>query len=295
MQRIRHAMTVDVEDYFQVSAFENIIPREKWCTHPFRVQANTEIILKLFEENQVKATFFILGWVAERCPQLIRQIEKLGHEVACHSYYHQRVDTLNPEAFRKDTLRAKQLLEDIAGTKVIGYRAPTYSINPKTPWAHQVLEELGFVYSSSVYPIHHDIYGWPKAPRFPFMATPGGLIEIPITTYHATINWPCGGGGYFRLFPYALSRYMLRKIERQEKKSCMFYFHPWEIDVAQPRLNTLPFKTRFRHYLNLKRMQPRIEQLLKDFHWDTIHDVFIKGLNIKRSGETTVSGSHKAA
>lgn len=275
--RIKHAMTVDVEDYFQVSAFDGIIPQEKWSTYPSRVQANTETILQLFDKHQVKATFFVLGWVAKHAPRLIREIHDLGHEVACHSFYHQKVDTMNAASFRQDCLMAKGLLEDIIQAPVIGYRAPTYSINPTTPWAHHVLEEVGFVYSSSVYPVKHDIYGWPGAPRFAYTATPGGLIEIPISTYQARVSLPCGGGGYFRLFPYVFSKFMLAQIEKKENKSCVFYFHPWEIDSQQPRQQGISFKTRFRHYLNLNRMQGRLEQLLKDFQWDTMQHVFIKG------------------
>lgn len=276
MERIKHAMTVDVEDFFHVSAFESIIPQKKWSTYPSRVQSNTEKILQLFDEHNVKATFFVLGWVAKQSPRLIREIHQMGHEIGCHSYHHKKVDTMNADTFRKDCVMAKTLLEDIIQAPVLGYRAPTYSINPTTPWAHHVLEELGFVYSSSIYPIKHDIYGWPGAPRFPFTATPGGLIEIPISTYKTSISLPCGGGGYFRFFPYAFSKFMLKQIEKKEKHPCVFYFHPWEIDSQQPKQQGISFKTRFRHYLNLHKMQSRVERLLKDFHWDTMHDVFIR-------------------
>lgn len=274
---ITNAMSVDVEDYFQVSAFEKILPREVWSSLPVRVEFNTYKILQLFEQYNIMATFFVLGWVAERYPNLVRDIVKGNHELASHGYWHQRVHTLNPNEFRKDVLKSKQLLEDLSGIEVKGYRAPSYSINYRNQWAMNILEELGFVYSSSVYPIKHDIYGWPTAPRFMFTSTPGGFIEIPISTYKlGQKNIPCGGGGYFRLFPYQLSKYTIQQVNEKDKRACVFYFHPWEIDPNQPRQQHINFKTRFRHYCNLSGMQNKLERLLRDFNWGTIDNVFLK-------------------
>jgi polysaccharide deacetylase family protein (PEP-CTERM system associated) len=271
-----NAMSVDVEDYFQVSAFEPYIAREDWESWPQRVVENTERILELFESFSVKATFFTLGWIAERHPSLVREIVAKGHELACHGYAHVRVDRQSPQEFRQDISRAKGVLEDIAGVKVKGYRAPSYSINQTCPWAWSVLQETGFKYSSSIYPVRHDLYGWPEAPRFPFhpKAAPD-LLEIPITTVRLLgRNFPCGGGGYFRLYPFGLSRWALRRVNG-EGKPCVFYFHPWEIDLKQPRPKGLGVKTRVRHYLNLHRMEGRLLALLREFSWDTIQNVFL--------------------
>tara|TARA_R110002110_G_scaffold415858_2_gene658602 strand:- start:42193 stop:43098 length:906 start_codon:yes stop_codon:yes gene_type:complete len=274
---ITNAMSVDVEDYFQVSAFENILPKDIWNSLPVRVEHNTYHILKIFEKHNIKATFFILGWVAERYPNLVREIVAQKHEVASHGFWHQRVHTLTPHAFKQDVDSSKKLLEDISGLEVKGYRAPSYSINYRNQWALSVLEELGFVYSSSVYPIKHDIYGWPTAPRFKFTSTPGGLIEIPISTLKiGTRNVPCGGGGYFRLFPYRLSRWAIQQVNQKDQQPCIFYFHPWEIDPNQPKQKNINFKTRFRHYHNLSGMQFKLEKLLHDFKWGTIDDVFLE-------------------
>lgn len=271
-----NAMSVDVEDYFQVSAFEHIILKDKWATMQLRVQANTERILELFERRQVKATFFVLGWIAQQLPSLVRKIHDNGHEVACHSFWHEKVYSLSAQSFKQDTQRGKSTLEDITGKAVLGYRAPTFSITPETPWAYTVLEELGFAYSSSVYPVKHDTYGWPQAPRFPYTATPSGLIEVPISTRRwLGRTWPSGGGGYFRLLPYALSRSMIEHINLVDKKPSVFYFHPWELDPKQPRIHGIPFRTKVRHYLNLSRHYDRLECLTQDFKWDTIQHVFI--------------------
>lgn len=270
-------MTVDVEDYFQVSAFENILPKEIWSGLPVRVEQNTYKILKIFEQRNIKATFFILGWVAKRYPNLVRDIVQQKHEVASHGFWHQRVHTISPNEFKKDVDGSKKLLEDISGVVVKGYRAPSYSINYRNQWAFNILEELGFVYSSSVYPIKHDIYGWPTAPRFKFTSTSSGLIEIPISTLKiGQRNIPCGGGGYFRLFPYRLSRWIMRQVNQEDQQPCIFYFHPWEIDPKQPKQKNINFKTRFRHYHNLSGMQLKLEKLLCDFHWGTIDDVFLE-------------------
>ena len=271
-----NAMSVDVEDYFQVSAFEPYIGREDWERWPQRVVANTMRVLDLFDQSQVKATFFTLGWVAERYPKLVREIVARGHELACHGYAHVRVSRQSPAEFRQDVLRAKGILEEIAGVEVIGYRAPSYSINQKNAWALAILAELGFKYSSSIYPVQHDLYGWPKAPRFAFRPELApGLLEIPVTTVRLTNrNFPCGGGGYFRLYPYCFSRWALRRVNR-EGQPAVFYFHPWEIDPDQPRLQGIRLKVRLRHYLNLKRMETRLKALLEDFRWDTVQNVFL--------------------
>lgn len=270
-------MTVDVEDYFQVSAFEKTLPQSIWSSMPARVEFNTREILNLFAKHHVQATFFVLGWVADKFPSLVHDIAQGGHEVASHGFWHQRVDTQTPAEFSRDVERSKKLLEDLTGKAVLGYRAPTYSINIKTQWALAILEECGYQYSSSIYPVKHDIYGWPSAPRFPFTATPGGLIEIPISTLKwGNRNIPCGGGGYFRLFPYTFSRWATQKINEKEKKPTIFYFHPWEIDPQQPVQPNLTFKTKFRHYHNLSTMKDKIERLLVDFNWGTMDHVFLR-------------------
>jgi polysaccharide deacetylase family protein (PEP-CTERM system associated) len=272
-----NAMTVDVEDYFHVSAFEPYIARAEWDTLPCRVERNTDRILQLFADRGVRATFFTLGWVAERYPQLTRRIVEAGHELACHGYSHIRVTEQTPEQFRDDVRRAKALLEDIAGDAVLGYRAASYSIGANTLWALPILEELGFRYSSSIYPVKHDLYGMPEAPRFAFR--PAGtqrLLELPVTTVRlAARNYPCGGGGYFRLLPYQVSRWAMARVNRRDAQACIFYFHPWEIDPGQPRQPGISLKTRFRHYLNLPRMETRLRYLLKDFRWDTMANVFL--------------------
>lgn len=273
-----NALTVDVEEYFQVSAFESVISKEKWESMPWRVQANTECILSLFAQHNVRATFFILGWVAERIPQLVRQISDQGHEVASHGRQHTRVTEQSPTAFKHDITWTKALLEDRTGRPVLGYRAASFSIGASNLWALDVIAEAGYRYSSSIYPVHHDLYGMPEAPRFPFRIAGGGLLEIPITTVRILgRNVPCGGGGYFRLFPYALSRWMFRRVNTLERQSALFYFHPWELDPEQPRIDGISRKARFRHYLNLKRMQTRLQRLLGDFRWDRMDRVF--GLN----------------
>nr|BAL54417.1 polysaccharide deacetylase [uncultured Gammaproteobacteria bacterium] len=272
-----NAMSVDVEDYFQVLAFAPYIAPADWEKWPQRVVANTERVLELFAQAGIRATFFTLGWVAERYPHLVRQIVAAGHELACHGYAHAPATQQSRQEFYQDVARAKGILEDAAGVAVLGYRAPSYSIGPKNLWALAVLAELGFKYSSSVYPVHHDLYGWPEAPRFPFRpkAAPE-LLEIPVTTVRlGGRNFPCGGGGYFRLYPYRLSRWALSRVNR-EGQVAVFYFHPWELDPDQPRPSGLGFKTRLRHYLNLDRMEGRLRSLLRDFRWDTMTNVFLR-------------------
>lgn len=273
-----NAMSVDVEDYFQVSAFEQHIPRSQWDSLPHRVADNTNRILDLFSHYQVKATFFTLGWVAERYPALIKRIVDEGHELASHGYEHVRVTEQTPEQFRADIRKNKQILEDIGGKAVVGYRAASYSIGEKNLWALEILEEEGHHYSSSIYPVKHDLYGMPAAPRFAFHPeNTQDLLEVPITTLKVLgKNIPCGGGGFFRLYPYLFSKWAYRYINSVEKQAGIFYFHPWEIDPNQPRQQNLPLKSRFRHYLNLSRVENRLACLLEDFAWDTMQNVFLK-------------------
>lgn len=274
---IKNAMTVDVEDYFQVSAFEQSVSRDRWDSLPCRVEQNTDKILALFEEAGISATFFTLGWVAERYPRLIKRIVEQGHELASHGYSHVRVTQQTPDEFREDIHKTKVLLEDVGGVKVKGYRAASYSIGAGNLWALDELYSEGYQYSSSIYPIRHDLYGMPEAPRFSFY--PNGkdkLLEVPITTIRLGMrNLPCGGGGFFRLYPYALSRWVLNKVNAQEGQPGIFYFHPWEIDTDQPRLPGLSLKSRFRHYLNLGRMELRLRALMQDFSWGRMDEVFL--------------------
>lgn len=272
-------MTVDVEDYFHVSAFEPYISRKNWDHLPCRVEQNTDRILTLFAERGIKSTFFTLGWVAQRYPGLIRRIVAGGHELACHGLSHVRVTEQTPEQFHEDVRVSKALLEDISGQAILGYRAASYSIGANNLWAFPVLESLRFQYSSSIYPVRHDLYGMPEAPRFAFHPTgrEDGILELPVTTVKlGANNYPCGGGGYFRLLPYPVSRWAMARVNRLDKQSCIFYFHPWEIDPAQPRQTGINLKTRFRHYLNLSRMEARLGSLLMDFSWDTMANVFLR-------------------
>jgi polysaccharide deacetylase family protein (PEP-CTERM system associated) len=273
--RLVNAMTVDVEDYFQVEAFARTVPRDTWEGFPRRVEANTDRILALFAASGVRATFFTLGWVAERHPALVRRIVAAGHELASHGYGHARVVTLSPEQFRQDVVRAKALLEDIGGVAVAGYRAPTFSIGAATPFAYPVLAETGHRYSSSIYPVRHDLYGAPDAPRFAHAVAQGALWEVPMTTIRMRgQNLPISGGGYFRLLPYAVFRRGLAAFNRAEGRGGMFYTHPWEIDPGQPRIGGAGRLSRFRHYLNLARTAPRLERLLRDFAWGRMDEVF---------------------
>ncbi len=270
-------MTVDVEDYFQVSAFERYISRDDWDRIAPRVPRNVERILQLFDTHQVKATFFTLGWVAERFPALVRRMVEEGHEVASHGWSHVRVTRQDADQFRADVTRTKALLEDITGLPVHGYRAASYSIGAGNLWALDVLQETGHSYSSSIFPIRHDLYGMPEAPRFAFQHGAAGLIEFPVTTVHwAGRNLPCSGGGWFRLLPYRVSRAAMRRVNQVDGQAAIFYFHPWEIDPAQPRQPGLDAKTRFRHYLNLDRMEARLQRLLRDFAWGRMDEVLFQ-------------------
>ncbi|MCM0149917.1 XrtA system polysaccharide deacetylase [Photobacterium galatheae] len=270
-----NAMTVDVEDYFHVSAFSSVIRREDWGkSYPLRVDYSTRQVLDIFAQHNVKATFFVLGWVANACPSLIRTIAAQGHELACHGYAHVKANQQTRNAFFQDVSRGKHLIEDISGKYVHGYRAPSFSIGPSNLWAFDILQALGFTFSSSTYPVRHDHYGCPDWPRFIHLRKEG-LVEIPIPTFQALgTNIPIGGGGYFRLYPYAFSKRLIRRFtERYDQPFC-FYFHPWEIDTGQPRISQAPFKSRFRHYLNLEHMAARLHSLLEDFQWSTMSQAY---------------------
>ncbi len=271
-----NAMSVDVEDYFQVQALAGAIRREDWDQLPRRVEANTIRILELFACHEVKATFFTLGWIAERHPSLVRRIVAEGHELASHGCEHRRADEQDAGAFREDVHRSKKTLEDIGGVAVRGYRAPTFSIGARNPWAFEILAAEGYAYSSSVYPVRRDYYGMPEAPRFAFFPLDGHCLEeYPISTVRlGHRNFPSCGGGFFRLLPYAASRAVVARINRQDQRPAIFYFHPWEIDPKQPRVTPLSFKSRFRHYLNLDKTAGRLERLVEDFAWDRMDRVF---------------------
>ncbi|MCP3868085.1 MAG: DUF3473 domain-containing protein [Gammaproteobacteria bacterium] len=285
---ITNALTVDVEDYFQVSAFEKHIDRADWERLPCRVEANVDRILALFESKGVKATFFTLGWIAQRYPDMVKRIVGEGHEIASHGWEHVRVTFQDKDQFRDDVTRTKASLEDLTGESISGYRAASYSIGAENLWALDILAETGHCYSSSIVPIHHDLYGMPDAPRFAFHAAAGNLLEVPVTTVVlGGQNIPCGGGGWFRLFPYAFNRWALRQVNEKDKQPCVFYFHPWEIDPDQPRQKGVGLKTRTRHYLNLNRMHGRLDRLLDDFSWDRMDTVFLPdgGHQAERSPE----------
>ena len=269
MSAIVNAMSIDVEDYFQVSAFDEVVSRDSWDAMPSRVVANTERLLAIFEEHQVTATFFVLGWVAERFPALVSDIAKAGHELASHGYSHRLVYDQSPEVFRDDVRRAKALIEDKGGKLVQGYRAPSYSITKKSLWALDVLAEEGYAYDASIFPIRHDRYGIPDAPRHPYSVGKNGhaILEAPPSTVRmAGTNLPVAGGGYFRLLPYAWTRWGIARINRDEQKPAIFYLHPWEIDPSQPRLEANGL-SRFRHYRNLHKTEGRLKQLLHDFRF----------------------------
>jgi polysaccharide deacetylase family protein (PEP-CTERM system associated) len=271
---IANAMTVDVEDFFQVEAFARIVPRDRWDQFDRRVEANTDRILAQMDAAGAHGTFFTLGWVAERHPELVRRIVAGGHELASHGYGHQRVDSIAPDAFAEDIHRAKAIL-DIGGVAVIGYRAPTFSIGPRTPWAADALLTAGYRYSSSVYPVRHDLYGDPDAPRGPFHPHGTELWELPMTTTRlGGRNRPCSGGGWFRLMPYAVFRQGLRRVNRSEGLPGIFYTHPWEFDPGQPRIPGAGRLSRFRHYVNLDRTEGKFDALLRDFTWDRMDRVF---------------------
>jgi polysaccharide deacetylase family protein (PEP-CTERM system associated) len=269
-----NALTVDVEDYFHVQAFADVIRPESWDELPRRVERNTDRLLELCARAGVAGTFFTLGWVAERHPALVRRIVADGHELASHGFAHQRVDGQTPDEFAADVLRARLLLEDTGGVAVTGYRAPTFSVGPRTPWAFSILAETGHRYSSSVYPVRHDLYGSPDASRVPYRDAASGLWEFPMTTVRVgSKNLPCSGGGYFRLLPYPLFRFLLRRANAAQGAG-LFYTHPWEIDPGQPRVAGASRLSRFRHYNNLAKTFSRLERLLADFAWDRMDRVY---------------------
>lgn len=279
MHEIRNALTVDVEDYFQVSALAPHFARGEWERIPCRIERNVERILELLSRVGAQATFFTLGWIAERYPQLVRRIAGAGHEVASHGYSHLRATDQSRAEFSKDIASAKALLEDLVGVQVKGYRAPSFSIGPQNAWAFECIAEAGYRYSSSIYPVRHDHYGAPDAPRFAYRPHPA-VLEIPVSTARVgAANIPAGGGGYFRLFPYALSRSLIRSVNRADRQAAVFYFHPWELDPEQPRVPGTSLKTRFRHYVNLHRTEPRLRKLLGDFKWGRIDRIFLEPTN----------------
>lgn len=271
----KKVMTVDVEDYFQVAAFKDVIEPKDWDDYALRVADNTRKILAIFDENNVKATFFILGWVAERAPELVELIASKGHEIASHGYAHQKVFEQTPEQFRADLVKAKEILERISGQEVVGYRAPSFSIDKRCVWAFDILKETGHLYSSSTYPVVHDHYGTPDWPISAYK-TESGLLEVPQSTIDIKgRRIPIGGGGYFRLFPQILNNALLKEFDNQREQPYIFYFHPWEIDPGQPRIDGAPLKSKFRHYVNLSRMENKIRALCGLHEWQTMKDVFL--------------------
>ena len=270
-----NALTIDVEDYFQVSAFAPYIARSEWDARDCRIERNVDLILNMLAESGARATFFTLGWIAERYPQLVRRIVEGGHELASHGFGHHRATEQGEALFLADIGLAKLILEDVSGAEIKGYRAPSFSIGRDNPWAFDCIGRAGYRYSSSVYPVRHDHYGMPDAPRFAHQVRTG-LLEVPVTTVRLfDRNWPAGGGGYFRLMPYLMSRWLLRRVNRIDGEPAIFYFHPWEIDADQPRVPGINAKTRFRHYVNLARTERRLRRLLADFKWGRVDDVFL--------------------
>jgi polysaccharide deacetylase family protein (PEP-CTERM system associated) len=272
---VRNALSVDVEDWFQVGAFERTIARDDWGRLEHRVERNSDAVLAQFDRAGVKATFFTLGWVAERYPALIRRIVDQGHEIASHGVDHTRVFTMTPVQFRADLARARNTIEDAAGVAVTGYRAPSFSIDARTPWAHVELAEAGYAYSSSVAPVIHDHYGWPEAPRFAFRPLADhALVELPVTTARLGRRpVAAGGGGFFRLLPYRFSAWAIRQVNIDEGRPAIFYFHPWEIDPDQPRVRNAPLKSRLRHYSRLSAMAGKLDRLMRDFQWGRVDAV----------------------
>ena len=275
MNDVRNILTVDVEDYFMVSAFSGIVKPENWDRFSNRVESNTMRVLDIFDRHDTRATFFILGWVAERYPQIVREIDRRGHEIACHSYRHKLVYDMTLEEFREDTGKAKDILEGIVGKRIYGYRAPSYSITKKSMWALEILRETGFLYDSSIFPIVHDRYGYPEFHRFPMvLETPsGGILEIPLSTIRIfNRNIPAVGGGYLRIFPLLFTEWAINSLNGKESKPAILYFHPWEIDADQPRINGSSLSM-FRHYTNIGKTENRIDHLLKTFPFGSIADV----------------------
>lgn len=269
-----NGMSVDIEDWFQVGAFEHVIAKADWDGLEHRVERNTDAVLALFGEAEVKATFFTLGWVAARYPALMRRIVAAGHELASHGWDHDRVFTMTPDQFRADLDRARKTLEDAGGVAVRGYRAPSFSIDARTPWAHPILAEQGYAYSSSVAPVRHDHYGWPEAPRHAFRPVEGSdLIEIPVTLAELFGKPVPAGGGFFRLFPGSVTAKAVKRANSAEQRPAMFYFHPWEIDPDQPRVAGAPLKSRLRHYSRLDAMAGKLRTLMRDHPWGRVDAV----------------------
>lgn len=276
-----HAMTCDVEDYFQVSAFDGLFPSSRWSDIECRIPRNVDRALQLFSDHGARCTFFTLGWVAENFPEVVRRIVDNGHEIASHGMVHERVWSQSPERFRQDAAASKRLLEDTSGQEVSGYRAASWSIDTRTPWAHDILGEIGYEYSSSIYPVSHDTYGIPSARRHPHRVENGGIKEFPASTARiGGRNVPIAGGGYFRLFPLFLSRHFIKRHQDVESYPYVFYFHPWELDPGQPRVKAASAKARFRHYLNLENFEHRLKAILEDYQWDRM-DALWQGLDIR--------------
>ena len=271
---VRNALSVDVEDWFQVGAFEDVIDRADWDSLELRVEGNTDRLLSLFDEAGVKATFFVLGWIAERRPALVRRIVSGGHEVASHGWAHDRVFRFDAKSFLQDIDRARKILEDAGGAAVSGCRAPSFSIDGRTPWAHEILSRQGYRYSSSVAPVVHDHYGWPEAPRFAYRPVAGeDFVELPVTTARlAGRTLAAGGGGFLRILPYRFSRWALRQANALGQPGIL-YFHPWEIDPGQPRVRDARLRSRLRHYTNLAGMEAKLSRLLRDFEWTRVDAV----------------------
>ena len=284
-------LTVDVEDYYHVEAFADRVSPHSWSDFPSRVRANTERVLQMFEEYSCRATFFVLGWVAEQDPALIREIVAAGHEVACHSYRHRLVSSQTPGDFREDLRRGRAAIEDAAGVRVLGYRAPSFSIGPGNVWALEILSEEGFLYDSSIFPIRHDVYGFPGAPRFPYrmeFRSERSLVEIPLTTVRmGRTTWPASGGGYLRLLPMQYTRWAIRRIHEKERQSFVLYFHPWEIDPDQPRI-TGRWKSNLRHYLGLGTMETRLRELLA-------HGRYVPAIDLARRYDSSTDVSTRNA
>ncbi len=270
-----NGLSVDVEDWFHVGAFENVIERGSWEGLTQRVERNCDLILAMFSEAGVQATFFTLGWVAERHPALMRRFAEAGHELASHGWDHARVFTMDRGRFAQDLDRSRKAIEDASGSRVTGYRAPSFSIDARTPWAHEELARQGYAYSSSIAPVVHDHYGWPEAPRFAFHPLPGAeLVEVPVTTaMFAGRRMAAGGGGFFRVLPYGFTRWAIRQVNRREGRPAVFYFHPWEIDPEQPRVDNAPLKSKLRHYTNLDQMAAKLRQLVGEFRWGRMDEL----------------------
>jgi polysaccharide deacetylase family protein (PEP-CTERM system associated) len=288
MNEIVNAFSIDVEDWFQVAAFASYIDRKDWDSLECRVERNVDVLLETLDKHQVKATFFTLGWIAERYPAMVGRIVAGGHELASHGYGHHMVGELGPQLFREDVVKAKAILESLAGCEVIGYRAPSFSVGRDTLWALDILAETGHSYSSSIYPIKHDLYGMPEAPRFAHQRS--GLLEIPATSIRlGERNYPASGGGYFRLLPYPISRWSVQRVNRADRQAAVFYCHPWEIDPGQPRMNQASSKSRFRHYVNQTRMLGKIDRLLGDFRWGTVAQVILPNSDLQTSKQSVTA------